>query len=180
MTFDELVATRRSIRQYNGKRVEKEKLEALVNAAVWAPTASNLQLWHFVVVQNEKTLERIKLFSPGMPKTAHCIIAVCIDLAEAESRGGALIRKNAPADVAFAAQNILLKAHELGLGTCVVKSYNEKSVGQVLKLPEEVAALMLIAVGYYDNLPKAPGRKSLWEVIHYDSWESEAEANEQG
>ena len=178
MTLDELIATRRSVRKYNTEKVEKEKIEALINAAIWAPTASNLQLWNFVVVQDEKTLEKIKLFSPGMPKTAHCAIVICVDLAEAEARGGALIRKIAPIDTAFAAQNILLKAHELGLGTCVVKSYNEKSVGQILKLPDEVAALMLVAVGYYENPPKAPARKSISEVIHYDRWESEARANE--
>ncbi|MHB1394160.1 MAG: nitroreductase family protein [Clostridia bacterium] len=179
MTFDELIVTRRSVRQYNGQKVEKEKIEALVNAAIWAPTASNLQLGHFIVIQDEKILEKIKLFSPGMPKTAHCAIAICVDLEEAEARGGAFSRKNAPVDIAFAAQNILLKAHELGLGTCVVKSYNEKSVGQILKLSEDVAALMLVTVGYYENLPKAPARKSLAEVIHYESWESEAKANEQ-
>ncbi|KUO72643.1 MAG: hypothetical protein APF77_07325 [Clostridia bacterium BRH_c25] len=178
MTFDELIVTRRSVRQYNGEKVEKEKLEALVNAAIWAPTASNLQLWHFVVIQEEKKLEKIKLFSPGMPKTAHCVIAICVDLSDAEARGGAFARRNAPVDIAFAAQNILLKAHELGLGACVVKSYNEKSVGQILGLSSEVAALMLITVGYYENPPKAPTRKSLSEVIHYEGWESEAKANE--
>lgn len=177
MTLDELIATRRSVRQYNIKKVEKEKIEALVKAAIWAPTAGNLQLWHFVVIQDEKILGKVKLFSPGMPKTASSAIAICVDLADAEARGE-LIIKNAHVDIAFAAQNILLKAHELGLGTCVVKSYNEKSVGQILKLPGEVAALMLVAVGYYENSPKAPVRKSISEVIHYDSWESEAKANE--
>jgi nitroreductase len=179
MTLDELISTRRSIRQYNEKKVEKEIIEALVNAAIWAPTAGNLQLWKFIVIQDDKVLEKIKMFSPGMPKTAHCAIAICVDLAEAEARGGALIRKNAPVDIAFAAQNILLKAHELGLGTCVVKSYNEKSVGQILKLTGEVAALMLITLGYYENLPKAPARKKINEVIHYEGLESEAKANEQ-
>lgn len=179
MIFDELIATRRSIRQYKSKKIEKEKIEALINAAIWAPTAGNLQLWHFVVIQDEKILEKIKLFSPGMPKTAPCAIAICVDLADAEARGGAMIRKNAHLDIAFAAQNILLKAHELGLGTCVVKSYNEKSAGQILKLPGEVSALLLLTVGYYENSPKTPVRKSISEVIHYDGWESEAKANEQ-
>jgi len=179
MTFDELIVTRRSVRQYKEEKVEKEKIEALVNAAIWAPTAGNLQLWHFVVVQDEEILKNIKLFSPGMPKTTHCIIAICVDLADAEARGGAFIRKSAPVDIAFAAQNMLLKAHELGLGTCVVKSYNEKSVGQILKLPSEVVALMLVTVGYYENSPKVPVRKNILEVIHYETWESEEKANEQ-
>ncbi|HYE82459.1 MAG TPA: nitroreductase family protein [Clostridia bacterium] len=180
MTFDELVVTRRSIRQYKRQKVEQKMLVALVNAAIWAPTAGNLQLLHFLVVQDDKKLDRVKLFAPGMPKSAPCAIIICVDIAEAEAKGGALIRKNAPVDTAFAAQNILLKAHELGLGACVVKSYNEKSVGQILKLPGEVAALMLITVGYYDNTPKAPARKSVSEVIHYNGWEGEAESYEQG
>jgi len=180
MTLDELIVTRRSIRQYKGQKVEKEKLEELIKAAIWAPTAGNLQLLHFLVVQDDKALGKIKLFAPGMPKSAPCAIVICADLEEAEARGGTLIRKNAPVDAAFAAQNILLKAHELGLGTCAVKSYNERSVGQILKLPGEVAALIIITVGYYENPPKAPARRSLSEVTHYDGWEGETEANEQG
>jgi len=180
MTFDELVASRRSIRQYNSRRVGREKIEAIVNAAIWAPTAGNLQLWHFVVVNEEKNLEKIKLFSPGMPKTAPCVIAICVDLAEAKLRGGEFMKGIVPMDIAFAAQNILLKAYQLGLGTCVVKSYNEKSIGRVLKLPDTVTALMLITVGYYDKLPKAPERKKLSEIIHYENWESEVKLNEKG
>lgn len=179
MTFDELIITRRSVRQYKEEKVEKNKIEALVDAAIWAPTAGNLQLWHFVVIQDEKILNKIKLFSPGMPKTAHCAIVICVDLVDAEARGGVLIRKNAPVDIAFAAQNILLKAHEMGLGTCVVKSFNEKSVGQIIKLPSEVTALMLVTIGYYEISPKAPVRKSIFEVIHYESWDNEGKTNEQ-
>lgn len=178
MTFDELVASRRSVRQYNARKVERGKIGAIINAAIWAPTAGNLQLWRFVVIQDERILEKIKLFAPGMPKTAPCAIVICVDLAEAKARGGELAKKIAPMDIGFAAQNILLKAHESGLGACAVKSYNEKSVGRILKLPDEVTALMLITVGYYDDPPKAPARKSLSEVIRYDSWESEVKANE--
>ena len=179
MTIDELIATRRSIRQYTNKKVEKKKIETIINAAMWAPTAGNLQLLHFLIIQDEKKLEKIKMFSPGMPKTAQCVIAICVDLAHAEAYGGIQTIKNTPLDVAFAAQNILLKAHEMGIGTCVVKSYNEKSVGNILKLPNEVAALLLVTVGYYEQLPKTPARKSIYEVIHYESWESETEINEQ-
>ncbi len=178
--MDELIRTRRSIRQYNGKKVEREKIEQLINAAIWAPTASNLQLWHFVVIQDEKLLNKVRLFSPGMSGTASCAIAICVDLAEAEAKGGALIRRSAPVDAAFAAQNILLKANELGLGTCVIKSYNEKSVGRILGLPGETAPLLVISVGYYDKAPEAPERKKVSEVIHFECWEDEAKTNEQG
>ncbi len=178
MTFDELVASRRSIRQYNGKKVERGDIEALINAAIWAPTAGNLQLWHFVVIQGRETLEKIKLFAPGMPKTAPCAIVICVDLEDAGDRGGEFTKKIISTDVGFAAQNILLKAHELGLGACAVKSYNEKSVGRILKLPAHVSALMLITVGHYDNLPKPPSRRSLSQVIRYESWEREVKASE--
>jgi nitroreductase len=171
MAFDELVVSRRSVRQYNEKNVERDKIEVLVNAAMWAPTAGNLQPLNFVVVRDKGVLEKVKLFSPGMPKTAPCVIAICADLEEAKLKGGEFAKKIAPVDSAFAAQNILLKAHHLRLGTCVVKSYNEKSIARILGLPGEMAVLMLIAVGYYDKRPKAPVRKSLSEVLHYENWE---------
>ena len=96
----------------------------------------------------------MKMFSPGMPGTAPCVIAICADLGETEKKGGEFAKKIVPVDAAFAAQNILLKAHHLGLGTCVVKSYNEKSINRILKLPGEVTVLMLVTVGYYDTYPR--------------------------
>ncbi|MDD2573698.1 MAG: nitroreductase family protein [Bacillota bacterium] len=178
MTLDELIVSRRSVRQYNEKKVERDKIESLVNAAIWAPTAGNLQLLHFVVVRDKGVIEKVKLFSPGMPKTAPCVIAICADLEEARLRGGEFAEKNTPVDSAFAAQNILLKAHQIRLGACVVKSYNKKSIGRILKLPGAMMVLMLITVGYYDKRPKAPARKSLSEVLHYENWESEMKQDE--
>ena len=180
MTFDEIIVSRRSVRQYNDREVEKDKIEAMIYAAIWAPNAGNFQILHFVVVQDKGTLEKVKLFSPGMPRTAPCVIAICADLGEAKKRGGEFAKNIAPVDAAFAAQNMLLKAHHLGLGTCVVKSYNEKSINRILKLPGEVTALLLVTVGYYDILPEAPERKNLSEVIHYESWEGEMKQDEQG
>lgn len=180
MTFDELFMTRRSIRKYKEQKLETEKLEAIINAAIWAPTAGNMQLLHYIVVQDDETLDKIKMFALGMPKSAPCAVVICADLAEAEAKGGAIIKKNVPVDAGFAAQNILLKAHDLGLGACPVKSYNEKSVGQILKLPKEVVPLMVVTLGYYEKLPKAPTRKRLAEVTHYGSWKGEENVNGQG
>lgn len=180
MTFDEMVVSRRSVRQYNGRKVDKDKIEAMINAAIWAPNAGNSQMLHYVVVRDKGTLEKVKLFSPGMPRTAPCVIAICADLEEAEKRCGEFAKNIAPVDAAFAAQNMLLKAHHLGLGTCVIKSYNEKSINRILKLPGEVTVLMLVTVGYYDTAPEAPERKKLSEVLHYESWESEMRRDEQG
>jgi len=141
-------------------------------AATWAPSGSNLQLWQFVIVHDEDTLDKIKMFSPGLPKSAGCVIAVCIDLAEAEARGGALGKNDlAPMGSAFAAQNILLVAHDLGLGTCVVKSYNQESVHKVLAMPDQVAPLPLISVGYYDQAPATPARPSVESIVHYEKWQ---------
>lgn len=178
MTLDELITSRRSIRDYLDKGIEKKHLVQILDAARWAPSAGNLQLLKYVVIQNRKTLDKIKLFAPGMPKNAPSCIAICADMKEAETRGGALIRNCIPIDAGFAAQNILLKAHELGIGTCVVKSYNEKSINQIIKLPEKVVTIMLITLGYYEKLPKAPTRKKLSQVVHYESWNCEGMLNE--
>lgn len=171
MELIDLIKTRRSVRRYNSRRVETEKIRALLEGAIWAPSGSNLQLWHFVVVQDAAALQKIKLFSPGMSRSAPCIIALCIDLAEAEAKGGALARDSlAPMDTAFTAQNILLMAHHMGLGACVVKSYNHSSVKRLLGLPGRVAPLLLISVGYYDSAPQAPPRRPVAEKIHFEGW----------
>ena len=64
MEFLEIIKGRRSIRKYLPREVEKEKLESILEAAQWAPSASNKQPWHFIVVKNSKTRTRLGQLHP--------------------------------------------------------------------------------------------------------------------
>lgn len=126
---------------------------------------------HYVIVRDHKSIGLLKWFSPGMPKSAGCVLALCINLKEAGTRGGTLGRDVLSfMDVAFASQNILLKAHEMGLGTCVVRSFLHDPVKQLLSLPEDYSPMLLISAGYYDETPQAPPRPDPAGRKHYEKW----------
>lgn len=110
----EAIKKRRSIRSYQNKPVEPEKINELLQAAMLAPSAMNLMPWHFTVVTNREKLTQIPTYHPytNMMKTAPCAIIVSGDRA--------ITKKDAfiYCDCSAAIMNILLSAVDLDLGTC--------------------------------------------------------------
>jgi len=143
------IFARRSIRNYQERPVEKEKVETLLKAAMAAPSANNIKPWEFVVVTEFHRLENIRSAMLFGKFNAPLAIIVC---------GNTSFFKHPMAskfwvqDCSAATQNILLAAVELGLGTvwCGVHPiYNfSKRISGILKLPEYVKPLNVIYVGY--------------------------------
>jgi nitroreductase len=141
MDVFEAIKRRRSIRKYEATPVPQEKLENILEAARLAPSASNVQPRHFIVVTDE---ERKKALSSGMfagfLKQAPVVIVACGD--EKKSPKWYAI------DVAISVENMVLAATAEGLGTCWIGSFGEAKVRDVLKIPENLRVVVLLAVGY--------------------------------
>lgn len=172
MELTEVIEKRRSIRKFSEEPVSREILTELIRTAALAPTASNLQAWRFFVADDPKLVRDIDSFSPGLSGKPPVIIAIASDLAEAERRGS----KNSLVyglmmDAAMAAENLMLKATDLGLGTCAIKSYNDKAVHKLLKLPDTMRLEILISVGWPAAKPREPKRKAMEEVLFWNTWE---------
>jgi len=145
----ETIYARRSIRQYQEKPVEKEKLEELLKAAMAAPSAMNIKPWEFVVVTQKETLDEIRASLTFGKHNAPAAIIVC---------GNTAFYKHPIAvefwvqDCSAATENILLAAVGLGLGTVwlgVHPIHNYiKQISKILSLPENVKPLNVIYVGY--------------------------------
>jgi len=105
---------RQSIRKYDNRKVEKEKIEELLRAAMNAPTARNTQSWRFIVVTNKEALEHMIDLQPytGMMKTAYCTIIVMGDQTASQPDEYLYV------DGAAAIENMLIEAVHQGLGTC--------------------------------------------------------------
>jgi nitroreductase len=147
--------------------VERELLERLVEAAIWAPSGGNAQTWHFVVITDPEQLRRIKTVSPGLLGDPPAVIAICQDLEEARRKGGELGASFlAPVDAAMAAQNILLAAHDAGLGTCVIASFHKRAVARLLGLPEGMEPVVLVSVGWPEEVPPPPRRRR--DVVSFE------------
>jgi len=168
MEVKEAIFSRRSVRVFAEKEVEKEKLNELAQAAIWAPTGGNAQPWVFIIVSKPETLRLIKAVSPGLLGTPPALIAVCADKPANVEKMGAIGEILAVMDCSMASQNIMLRAHDLGLGTCVIRSFSQQAVKEILKTPAEVVPELLVTVGYPNQDPKPPARNE--DVIHWEEF----------
>jgi len=167
----ELMKTRRSIRAFAPEPVDREKLKELAEAACWAPTAGNIQPWCFGIVDDAGLIKKIKMFSPGLFGDPAAIFVMCADeeiaMKRAEEAGRDILSRM---DVMLASENVALAAHAMGLGTCLIRSFNIPGVSSLLNLPGRFRIELLISVGYPAQSPKPPKRRPLDEVTFFNEW----------
>lgn len=164
------ILTRRSIRKYTDQMVEEEKVRLLLQAAMAAPSARNLQPWEFIVMTKRAAIDELATFSPyvGMLKEAPLAIVVCgrID-AETGSPGYWVV------DCSAAVQNILLAAHALGLGAVWLGVYprpeRQGAIREFLQLPDNVVPHSVISIGYPAE-KKEPSHRFKEERVHFEAW----------
>ncbi|MCL2357285.1 MAG: nitroreductase family protein [Defluviitaleaceae bacterium] len=159
----EIIKNRRSIRKYKPAPVSEEKIGAMLEAAMLAPSACNTRPWRFIVITSREMLDRLAEVHPyaKMLTTAPLCIAV-IALPETQKRDDNLPEGFFPQDCGAATQNILLQAEAMGLGTCwcglYPKETTQKAVGDALEIPAGEIPFALIAVGEKDESPNPRGK----------------------
>jgi Nitroreductase len=169
MDVTKAIQSRRSIRKYTEEPVSGDDIEALLTAAMHAPSAENEQPWHFVIIQDRKTLEAISRLSPTAPmvKYAPLAIAVCADR-NLEKFPGLWVL-----DCSAATENILLAATARGLGAVWTAVYpfddRVNGIKKLLKMPDDVVPLCIIPVGRPAETP-APVNRFNPSRIHHDTW----------
>lgn len=169
MELHEAVMSRCSIRSFAERPVPADLLEDLVRHAVEAPTASNLQAWRFLVCDDIQLVRAIDSFSPGLSGRPPVIIVILSDMAEAEARGSVNSRiYGCMMDASMAAENLMLRAADLGLGTCAIKSYNDAAVREILHLPDSLRIELLISLGYPAKMSRKPARKPMEQVLFFN------------
>ncbi len=166
------IMSRTSIRAYQDKPVEDEKIEQMLKAAMASPTAANKQPWRFVVIKDKNTLSAITDSFPPMrmAKEAALAIVVCGDMNDIISEEG---RDYWIEDASAATENLLLAAHSLGLGAvwCGVYPLKERiaPIKALLQLPDNIVPLNVIPIGYPAENP-TPKDKWKPDYIHYEKW----------
>jgi len=169
MNILNFIINRRSIRKYTGKAISDEILMDLLKAGMYAPSASNKQPWHFIIVKNKEMLLRISEVHPyaSMLKEAAAAIVVCGD--DRLSNTPAYW----PVDCAAATQNILLAAHSFDLGGVWLGVYpreeRNKVIGELFDLPVNIKVFSIISLGYPAEKKPLPDRFKK-ERIHFEGW----------
>lgn len=176
MEVKKAIAERRSIRKFSDTVVPKERLDELLEAAVWAPSAGNIQPFVFFSISNKERIHDIQTVSPGMLGNPQALICICSDQKRAFEKAGKGGKTLAFFDCAMAAQNIMLRAYDLGLGTCAVRSFNQAAVRELLQAPEHIQPELLITIGYPAQNPKPPKRRE--DIIYREYYEKRGGENE--
>lgn len=166
----EAIRTRRSVRAFSGDPMPEELLRQVIEAAAMAPSGGNIQPWGFVLIRDPRRLRALRALAPGIIGEPTAVLAICLDKRRARDLGGPMGPGLAWIDLGLATENILLAAHDLGLGACPVASFHKQAVAVFLDLPSEVEPALLIALGYPRQSPPLRDRRPLSEVCFAERW----------
>lgn len=167
----ENIMTRTSVREFTGRAIGSDTLEAIVRAGMAAPTGANQQPWAFVVVSDRAALDSLAAADPWANlKTAAAAIVVCGDM---QRKMDGAFGEYWIQDCSAASENILLAAHAYGLGGVWYGVYPATEFGpairQALGMPGYITPLNVIALGH-PAAPAAPKDKWHPEHVHYQRW----------
>jgi nitroreductase len=173
----EAVLSRRSIRTFDGRPVEREKLNECLEAARWAPSWANKQCWRFVMVTGGDEVNRLGIVPSGI-KNPPALLVACADPKMSGNREG---KQYYLVDVAIAVEHYVLAAWEQGLGTCWVGWFTEEKVKKALGIPDNIRVVAMIPTGYpaekeammnrvARRLIKSADRKEIGEFVHFQKW----------
>lgn len=168
----ECLKTRRSIRAFSQRDVENEKILKILEAATWAPTAGNRQIWIFVVIRNKERIKVISSFSPGLIGVPKVVIVACTKSDQRGEEEPDFYDELALLDIAMACENLMLAAWSLGVGSCAIRSFNKKAVAKLINLPKNVCPRLLVSIGYPEIIPQMPQRLPLEKIVYWETFGS--------
>ncbi len=163
------IQSRRSIRAYDSREVEEEKLLRVLDAGRLSPSASNRQERRFIVIRDAGTRKLLSEAARNQKFVAEApvVIAAC------SVESGYIMFCGQPAytvDTAIAVDHMTLAAVEEGLGTCWIGAFDEKKVKEILNIPDHVRVVALLPLGYPSSVPPPAPRKSLDEIVMLEKW----------
>lgn len=166
MNFLDLVKKRYSVRSFDQREIEKEKLDYIMECLRLAPSAVNFQPWRFVVISDKETLDAVKsTYKREWIQTAPYIIVACANHDESWHRRSDN-KDHADIDVAIAIEHLCLAAAEQELGTCWVCNFDAELCRGVMSLPSNIEPVALIPIGYPADGAEVPEkkRKTMMEI----------------
>lgn len=175
MDLLQAVNGRRSVRRFTPQDVSDDDVLRILDAGRWAPSWANTQCCRFVLVRDSAIkgdlAGTLTGSNPALEtvRTAPVLIAVCAELQKSGYKKGQVTTDKGDwfmFDAGLAVQNMVLTAHSLGLGTVIVALLDARKAAGILKLPDNMAFVVLLPVGYPDQTPIAPPRKPLAELFH--------------
>lgn len=166
---------RRSVRKYLDKPVEWGKLMDILDAGRMAPSAGNLQNWKFIVCANPAKKEEVARACVDQLWISHApvLIIVCEEPKHSESLfGQRATRLYNIQNCAAAAENMLLAATALGLGSSWIGAFDEEKVKDIFSASADIRPQVIITIGYADEEPPMPDKLNLETIVYFEKWKS--------
>jgi nitroreductase len=163
MSLIKKILERRSIRRYKQDPIPDNVMKNILEAGRLAPSASNRQPWHFIVV-TDKTLKK-QLSQGRWNRFIADSAATIVGCGDPE-----LAPKWYPIDVTIALQNMVIAAQAQGVGSCWIGDFVEEEVKKLLNIPEKYRIVALLSLGYPAEEPEPRNKKAFEEIVHYDKF----------
>ncbi len=167
------VRTKRMVRRFDTRPLSDDHLTRILDAGRHAGSSKNQQRWDFVVVQDAELLRRLAAVGPYADHLADAAAAVGLVTPDPRAPGASL---SLAWDAGLAAENMMLVAWELGIGSCPATVYEQEDAREVLGYPADRFCGWILSFGYpadesdLSRPPRAGGRKPLEEVVHRERW----------
>ena len=163
------IARRVSIRQFTDEPIDPKQVDTILEAGRLAPSAKNRQPWRFIAITEESVRNRIEKAAFGQEHVgkAPLVIAACTTNIDYRMPNGLL---SFPIDVSFAAAFMLLQAESENLGTCVVTTFDEQEVKEILTVPYKMRVVLLLLVGHPADKPEPVSRMAAGRVVSFNHW----------
>jgi nitroreductase len=173
MNVWDAIRTKRMVRRFEQRPLAPEHLLRIVDAGRHAGSSKNQQLWDFVVVEDRERLKRLAEVGKYADHLAGAAAAIGLVTPDPRAPGASL---SLVWDSGLAAQNMMLAAWELGVGSCPVTVYDHDLAREILSLPADRWCGYFLSLGYpadpedLTRPPKAGGRRPLGDVLHREQW----------
>ncbi|UCH03069.1 MAG: nitroreductase family protein [Candidatus Bathyarchaeota archaeon] len=165
MSLIDVIMSRRSVRSYSKKKISKKFLKKILEAGRQAPSASNVQPWHFIVLTDSEIKAKLSQgrWNTFVKDSAFTIVG-CRYIGDSYGRKWSTI------DTTIALQNMVIAAWALGIGSCWIGDFKQKEVKELLNIPDDWRVVSLISFGYPAELPDNSSKKPLTEIIGYNTF----------
>ncbi|UCD30471.1 MAG: nitroreductase family protein [Planctomycetota bacterium] len=169
MDVMQAIKTRRSVRAYSSKPIPTDVMQRMRQALRYAPSACNIQPWHFILVTDSDLRRKVAQASRDQMWMADApvIVVACAYPEHAYKYMGGY-GNSADLDAAIALDHLTLAAVVEGLGTCWIGAFSEPQVKKLLKVPEQVKIVAMTPLGY-------PAEKNLIHPLEEGKRKSEAD-----
>lgn len=170
MTFTELAEQRYSVRQYDSRPVEPEKIEEILKIGNMAPTAKNIQPQRIYVLQTEESLKKLAQITP-MGYEAPVVLMIAYNTDEEWKNPLQEGIHSGTEDVSIVATYMMLRATELGLGSCWINYFKNSEIEKAFQLPKNEKVVLLLPIGYPAQNAKQSSahtsKKPLTDTVQY-------------